>query len=59
MNQTLPALSRRALLLAMASAPFLPSGAAQAQAGDSTPRPFKIDVPQATIDRILARRNYP
>src|SRR5215813_3241304 len=52
MNQT--DILRRALLLAAVSAPFLPRGTVLAQ--DSVaPRPFRVDVPQATIDRILAR----
>lgn len=53
MKQT--ALSRRAMLLAAASALLLPRGAVRAQDSGSTPRPFKVDVPQATIDRILTR----
>jgi epoxide hydrolase len=47
--------SRRALLLAAATAPFLPRGAARAQDSSTAPQPFRIEVPQATIDRILAR----
>jgi epoxide hydrolase len=53
MRQT--ALSRRALLLAAASAPFLPRGAALAQDSSAAPRPFRIDVPQEMIDRIMTR----
>jgi hypothetical protein len=46
--------NRRALLLATAGAAFLPRSAALAQ-DSAMPRPFRIDVPQATIDRILSR----
>jgi epoxide hydrolase len=53
MKQTRSNLSRRALLLAAASAPFLARGAARAQDSSAAPRPFRVDVPQATIDRIL------
>src|SRR5581483_1789726 len=55
MKQPPTAPSRRALLLAAASAPFLARGGALAQDGSTAPRPFRVDVPQATIDRILTR----
>jgi epoxide hydrolase len=42
------------MLLAVASFPLLSQGRLYAQAS-STPRPFRIDIPQAKIDRILAR----
>jgi epoxide hydrolase len=47
--------SRRTLLatvLAATASPLLPDGSLNAQSG---PRPFRIDIPQATIDRILNR----
>jgi hypothetical protein len=50
--------SRRAFtatLLPAAAAPLLPLDAAQAQEGGSVPRLFKVEIPQATFDRILAR----
>ena len=52
-------LSRRAfaaIMLAAAGAPLLAlrEGGCEAAAGDAAPRPFKVDIPQATIDRILA-----
>jgi epoxide hydrolase len=43
-----------AMLLAAASFPLLSQGQLYAQAS-STPRPFRVDIPQAKIDRILAR----
>jgi pimeloyl-ACP methyl ester carboxylesterase len=50
--------SRRAFtatLLSAAAAPLLPQRAALAQEGGPAPRPFKVEIPQATLDRILAR----
>jgi epoxide hydrolase len=41
-----------AMLLAAVSGPLLAPGRSQAQV---TPRPFRVDIPQATIDRILNR----
>ena len=51
-------LSRRALLetmLAAGSAPLLAESSAYAQASGRAPRPFRVDIPQANIDRILNR----
>jgi pimeloyl-ACP methyl ester carboxylesterase len=53
--QQYSSLSRRGLLatlLAATSSPLLPNGQLNAQ---SAPRPFRVDIPQATIDRILNR----
>jgi pimeloyl-ACP methyl ester carboxylesterase len=50
--------SRRALnamLLAAMGSPLLPPDKLHAQGDSSVPRPFHVDIPQATIDRILAR----
>jgi hypothetical protein len=50
--------SRRAFtttLLSAAAVPFFPHGTGLAQESGPAPRPFKVDIPQATIDRILAR----
>jgi len=45
-----------AMLLAAATTPLLPRDQLNAQgAVASAPRPFRVDVPQATIDRILNR----
>jgi hypothetical protein len=51
-------LSRRTLLetlFAAGTAPLLPESRADAQAPGSAPRPFRVNIPQATIDRILNR----
>jgi microsomal epoxide hydrolase len=53
-------LSRRAfaaIMLAAAGAPLLAlrEGGCEAAASDAAPRPFKVDIPQATIDRIWLR----
>ncbi len=53
-----PHLSRRALLetfLAAGSLPLLSETRADAQVPGVAPRPFRVDIPQATIDRILKR----
>ncbi len=53
--QRYSSLSRRTLLatlLAATASPLLPGGPLNAQ---SAPRPFRIDIPQATLDRILNR----
>jgi pimeloyl-ACP methyl ester carboxylesterase len=50
--------SRRELLetfLAASAVPSMAEGGAQVQAAGAAPRPFRIDIPQATIDRILNR----
>jgi microsomal epoxide hydrolase len=57
MKHTVSFPSRRAFnatLLAAAGAAMLPGDAAQAQE-NFAPRPFRVDVPQATLDRILSR----
>jgi pimeloyl-ACP methyl ester carboxylesterase len=51
-------LSRRALLetfLAAGTVPLLAESGAYAQAPGVAPRPFRVDIPQATVDRILNR----
>jgi pimeloyl-ACP methyl ester carboxylesterase len=51
-------LSRRTLLetlLAASSLPLLAGSPAGAQAVGTAPRPFHVDIPQTTIDRILNR----
>jgi pimeloyl-ACP methyl ester carboxylesterase len=51
-------MSRRALLetlLAAGSVPLLAESRPDAQVPGSTPRPFRVDIPQTTIDRILNR----
>jgi pimeloyl-ACP methyl ester carboxylesterase len=53
-----PRLSRRALLetfLAAGSLPLLVESRADAQVSGAAPRPFRVNIPQATIDRILNR----
>ena len=53
-----PHLSRRALLetfLAAGSLPLLAESRADAQVSGAAPRPFRVNIPQATIDRILNR----
>jgi epoxide hydrolase len=50
--------SRRAInsmFLAGLGSPLLPQAALFAQSGGTAPRPFKVNIPQATIDRILTR----
>jgi pimeloyl-ACP methyl ester carboxylesterase len=57
-DQTGPKPSRRtlnAMLLAAATSPLLLQGEALAQGAGAAPRPFRVDIPQATIDRILNR----
>jgi hypothetical protein len=44
-----------AMLLAAASSPLLSQCQLYAQAAGSAPRSFRVDIPQAKIDRILAR----
>ena len=57
--QPRPRPSRRtlnAMLLAAASTPLLLRDRLNAQgAAASAPRPFRVDIPQATIDRIINR----
>ena len=51
-------LSRRALLgglLGAGSAPLLAGGSAYAQTAGPAPRPFRVEIPQATLDHILQR----
>ena len=53
----MPSPSRRAFnagLIAAAGAAALPAASALAQ-GSLAPRPFTVDIPQATIDRIISR----
>jgi hypothetical protein len=50
--------SRRELLesfLVASCVPLIAEGGAQTQVPGAAPRPFRVDVPQATIDRILNR----
>jgi epoxide hydrolase len=58
-SNSMPRLSRRTLLGTLAAAaatvPLLEESRADAQAVGAAPRPFHVDVPQATIDRILSR----
>ena len=44
-----------AMLLAAAGSPLLQQSQIHAQASSSAPRPFRVDIPQAKIDHILAR----
>ena len=51
-------MSRRVLLetfLAAGSIPLLAESRPYAEAPGAMPRPFRVDIPQATIDRILNR----
>jgi hypothetical protein len=51
-------MSRRALLetiLAAGSVPLLAESRPHAQAPGAAPQPFRVDIPQTTIDRILNR----
>jgi epoxide hydrolase len=53
-----PHFSRRALLeslIVSCTLPVFARTAAEAQAAGPDPRPFRVDIPQATIDRILNR----
>jgi Epoxide hydrolase N terminus len=53
-----PLHSRRtmnAMFLAALGSPMLPQPALFAQSAVSAPRPFRVNIPQATIDRILTR----
>jgi microsomal epoxide hydrolase len=43
------------LLLAAAGSPLLPETKAFAQTAGSEPRPFRVEIPQVTIDRIVTR----
>src|SRR6516164_11743710 len=43
------------MLIAAAGSSLLPQSDALAQAADSAPRPFRVDIAQAKIDRILTR----
>src|ERR1700739_4217429 len=57
-SHSISCLSRRALLeafLAAGSLPLLTESPADAQVPGAAPRPFHVDVQQATIDRILNR----
>src|SRR5882762_5768928 len=57
-TQSFRHMSRRAVLetlLAAGSVPLLAESRADAQISGAAPRPFHIDIPQATIDRILNR----
>ncbi len=59
-SQSIPHLTRRALLETLVAAGSLPMLAesrpdAQVQLIGAAPRPFRVDIPQATIDRILNR----
>jgi pimeloyl-ACP methyl ester carboxylesterase len=50
--------SRRGLLetlLAAGSVSLLATSSVDAQAASATPRPFRVSIPQATVDRILRR----
>jgi epoxide hydrolase len=56
-TRTDPRMSRRtlnALLLSAASIPLLAQTRLNAQAVPTAPRPFRVDTPQAKIDRILS-----
>ena len=51
-------ISRRTLLerfLAAGSLSLLATSPSAAQGPGAAPRPFRVDIPQATIDRILTR----
>src|ERR1700682_2470476 len=55
---SMPPLSRRALLetfLAAGSLPLLAESRPEAPVSGAAPRPFRVDIPQSTIDRILNR----
>ncbi len=55
---SMPHLSRRALLetfLSAGSLPLLAETRLAAQVPGATPRPFRVDIPQTTVDRILNR----
>jgi hypothetical protein len=55
---SIPHLSRRALLetlLAASSFPLLAETPADAQVPGAAPRSFRVDIPQATVERILNR----
>ena len=55
---SIPQLSRRALLetlVAAGSLPLLAESRPDAQVSGAAPRPFRVNIPQATIDRILKR----
>jgi pimeloyl-ACP methyl ester carboxylesterase len=57
-NTSGPRPSRRtldAMLLAAAASPLVPSRDLFAQVAGPAPAPFRVDIPQATIDRILKR----
>lgn len=57
-SHPLPQLSRRALLetfVAVGSLPLLAAGRPDPQLPGAAPRPFRVDIPAATIDRILKR----
>jgi hypothetical protein len=57
-NRTGPQLTRRSVnsvLLAAASGSLFAAGGARTEERASAPRPFRVDIPQARIDRILAR----
>ena len=43
-----------AMLVAAASSPLLARSSLAAREERSAPRPFRVDIPQAKIDRILA-----
>src|ERR1700674_4817196 len=44
-----------AMFLAALGSPLLPQPSLFAQSAASAPRPFRVNIPQATIDRILTR----
>jgi microsomal epoxide hydrolase len=55
---SIPHLSRRTLLeafLAAGSLPLLAESGGGAQVPGAAPRPFRVNIPQVTIDRILSR----
>lgn len=57
-SETAHQFSRRELLetfLAASAVPLMAEAGARAQAAGLTPQPFRVDVPQPTIDRILNR----
>ena len=57
-SHSVPHLSRRALLetlVAAGSLPLLAEARPDSQVSDAAPRPFRVNIPQATIDRILNR----
>ncbi len=56
--QSGPQMSRRtlnAMLFAAASTPLLAPAPLHAQAATAAPRPFRVEIPQAKIDRILTQ----